>query len=209
MLAQPNVQINKVEDIGNPAIIPLQGRIKGTSTASYLLSKGMNNFKEYETFDKAIAGLKAGDIHALVYDKPMLQYEEKLQEKKRRIEKTAKALLEIEYKNKIDDFLENKLPFLENNQMSPSVAKALLQVEMEEKIDSMMRSGQAMKMVLNEIPMLVDNLLEDNISQIKLLESKNTITDEDVEIFEEHEKDLEKEGTISKEELESKWGVQT
>ena len=35
------------------------------------------------------------------------------------------------------------------------------------------------------------------------------ITDEDVEIFEEHEKDLEKEGTISKEELESKWGVQT
>ena len=127
---------------------------------------------------------------------------EKLQEKKRRIEKTAKALLEIEYKNKIDDFLEN-------NQMSPSVAKALLQVEMEEKIDSMMRSGQAMKMVLNEIPMLVDNLLEDNISQIKLLESKNTITDEDVEIFEEHEKDLEKEGTISKEELESKWGGQT
>jgi ABC-type amino acid transport substrate-binding protein len=79
MLAQPNVQINKVEDIGNPTIIPLQGRIKGTSTASYLLSKGMNNFKEYETFDKAIAGLKAGDIHALVYDKPMLQYEEKLQ----------------------------------------------------------------------------------------------------------------------------------
>ena len=93
--------------------------------------------------------------------------------------------------------------------MSPSVAKALLQVEMDEKIDSMMRSGQAMKMVLNEIPMLVDNLLEDNISQIKLLESKNTITDEDVEIFEEHKKDLEKEGTISKEELESKWGVQT
>ena len=31
----------------------------------------------------------------------------------------------------------------------------------------------------------------------------------DVEIFEEHEKDLEKEGTISKEELQSKWGVQT
>ena len=134
---------------------------------------------------------------------------EKLQEKKRRIEKTAKALLEIEYKNKIDDFLENKLPFLENNQMSPSVAKALLQVEMEEKIDSMMRSGQAMKMVLNEIPILVDNLLEDNISQIKLLESKNTITDEDVEIFEEHEKDLDKKGMISPEELRKKWSVNT
>ena len=134
---------------------------------------------------------------------------EKLQEKKRRIEKTPKALLEIEYKNKIDDFLQNKLPFLENNQMSPSVAKALLQVEMEEKIDSMMRSGQAMKMVLNEIPMLVDNLLEDNISQIKLLESKNTITDEDVEIFEEHKKDLDKKGMISPEELRKKWSVNT
>ena len=134
---------------------------------------------------------------------------EKLVEKKRRIEKTARVLLRIEYQNKIDDFLQNKLPLIENNELSPSVAKALLQVEMEEKIDSMMRSGQAMKMVLNEIPMLVDNLLEDNINQIKLLESKNTITDEDVEIFEEHEKDLEKEGTISKEELESKWGVQT
>ena len=134
---------------------------------------------------------------------------EKLQEKKRRIEKTAKALLEIEYKNKIDDFLQNKLPFLENNQMSPSVAKALLQVEMEEKIDSMMRSGQAMKMVLNEIPILVDNLLEDNISQIKLLESKNTITDEDVEIFEEHEKDFDKKCMISPEELRKKWSVNT
>ena len=134
---------------------------------------------------------------------------EKLVEKKRRIEKTARVLLRIEYQNKIDDFLQNKLPFLENNQMSPSVAKALLQVEMEEKIDSMMRSGQAMKMVLNEIPMLVDNLLEDNISQIKLLESKNTITDEDVEIFEEHEKDLDKKGMISPEELRKKWSVNT
>ncbi len=134
---------------------------------------------------------------------------EKLQEKKRRIEKTAKALLEIEYKNKIDDFLQNKLPFLENNEMSPSVAKALLQVEMEEKIDSMMRSGQAMKMVLNEIPMLVDNLLEDNISQIKLLESKNTITDDDVEAYEEHKKEVEQQGTISADELRKKWGVNT
>ena len=113
-----------------------------------------------------------------------------MQKKKQRIEKTAKALLEIEYKNKIDDFLQNKLPFLENNEMSPSVAKALLQVEMDEKIDSMMRSGQAMKMVLNEIPSLVDNLLEDNIKEIKLLESKSSITNEDVEIFEEHQKEL-------------------
>ena len=132
---------------------------------------------------------------------------EKLQKKKQRIEKTAKALLEIEYKNKIDDFLQNKLPFLENNEMSPSVAKALLQVEMDEKIDSMMRSGQAMKMVLNEIPSLVDNLLEDNIKEIKLLESKSSITDEDVEIFEEHQKELDKQGMISPEELRKKWGV--
>jgi UDP-glucose 6-dehydrogenase len=132
---------------------------------------------------------------------------EKLQEKKRRIEKTAKALLEIEYKNKIDDFLQNKLPLLEDNKMSPSVAKALLQVEMEEKIDSMMKSGQGMKMVLNEIPMLVDNILEDNMNQIKLLESKNTITDDDVEAYEEHKKEVDQQGSISKEELAKKWGV--
>ena len=72
--------------------------------------------------------------------------------------------------------------------MSPSVAKALLQV-------------------LNEIPMLVDNILEDNMNQIKLLESKNTITNDDVEAYEEHKKEVDQQGSISKEELAKKWGV--
>ena len=39
---------------------------------------------------------------------------EKLVEKKRRIEKTARVLLKIEYQDKIDDFLQNKLPFIES-----------------------------------------------------------------------------------------------
>ena len=62
---------------------------------------------------------------------------EKLVEKKRRIEKTARVLLRIEYQNKIDDFLQNKLPLIENNELRPSVAKALLEVEMDEKIESL------------------------------------------------------------------------
>ena len=37
---------------------------------------------------------------------------EKLVEKKRRIEKTARVLLRIEYQNKIDDFWQMKIPRL-------------------------------------------------------------------------------------------------
>ncbi len=104
--------------------------------------------------------------------------------KKRRIEKTARVLLRIEYQNKIDDFLQNKLPLIENNELSPSVAKALLEVEMDEKIESLIKSGEAVNMVLTEIPTLVDNILESNINQLQLLESKTKITDEDISAIE-------------------------
>ena len=79
MLAQPNVQINSVKDIGDTSIIKLQGKIKGSSTADFLIAQGMTNVKEYATFADALGGLKKGEIQALVYDKPMLQYQEKLQ----------------------------------------------------------------------------------------------------------------------------------
>ena len=79
MLAQPNVQISSVKDIGDPSIIKLQGKIKGSSTADFLIAQGMTNVKEYATLTDALKGLKTGEIEALIYDKPMLQYQEKLQ----------------------------------------------------------------------------------------------------------------------------------
>ena len=39
----------------------------------------MTNVKEYATLTDALKGLKTGEIEALIYDKPMLQYQEKLQ----------------------------------------------------------------------------------------------------------------------------------
>ena len=130
---------------------------------------------------------------------------EKLVEKKRRIEKTARVLLRIEYQNKIDDFLQNKLPLIENNELSPSVAKALLEVEMDEKIESLIESGEAVNMVLTEIPTLVDNILESNINQLQLLESKTKITDEDISAIEDQSEREER--VISPEEIRKSHGI--
>ena len=130
---------------------------------------------------------------------------EKLVEKKRRIEKTARVLLRIEYQNKIDDFLQNKLPLIENNELSPSVAKALLEVEMDEKIESLIKSGEAVNMVLTEIPTLVDNILESNINQLQLLESKTKITDEDISAIEDQSEREER--IVSPEEIRKSHGV--
>lgn len=68
-----------MKDIGDASKIRLQGKIKGSSTADFLLSQGMTNTKDYDTFADAMTALKRGQIQALVYDKPMLQYQEKLQ----------------------------------------------------------------------------------------------------------------------------------
>lgn len=130
---------------------------------------------------------------------------EKLVEKKRRIEKTARVLLKIEYQDKIDDFLQNKLPFIEDNELSPSVAKALLEVEMDEKIESLIESGEAVNMVLTEIPTLVDNILESNINQLQLLESKTKITDEDINAIEDQSEREER--VVSPEEIRKSHGV--
>ena len=130
---------------------------------------------------------------------------EKLVEKKRRIEKTARVLLRIEYQNKIDDFLQNKLPLVENNELSPSVAKALLEVEMDEKIESLIKSGEATNMVLTEIPTLVDKILESNINQLQLLESKTKITDEDISAIEDQSEREER--VISPEEIRKSHGI--
>ena len=101
--------------------------------------------------------------------------------------------------------MQNKLPLIENNELSPSVAKALLEVEMDEKIESLIESGEATNMVLTEIPTLVDNILESNINQLQLLESKTKITDEDISAIEDQSEREER--IVSPEEIRKSHGV--
>lgn len=76
MLAQPAVLINNVNDLKN---VKLQAYIPGTSAASALDTLMMTNTKTYTHFDAAVAAVKSGEVQAFVYDKPMLEYQVRIQ----------------------------------------------------------------------------------------------------------------------------------
>ena len=80
MLAQPNVAINAVEDIGNKDVVKLVARVTDKSISQIFIdAQGWTNTIDYPTLPAALDGLKKGEVNAVVYDKPMLLYAQKVQ----------------------------------------------------------------------------------------------------------------------------------
>jgi polar amino acid transport system substrate-binding protein len=80
MLAQPDIKINVVEDIGNKKLVKMVARITDKSISQIFIdAQGWTNTKDYASLDLALAALKRGEVNAVVYDKPMLLYAQKVQ----------------------------------------------------------------------------------------------------------------------------------
>ena len=104
---------------------------------------------------------------------------------------------------------------LKNSQLSPAfsppiMALLILALRTSDSpcslsIESLIASGEAVNMVLTEIPTLVDNILESNINQLQLLESKTKITDDDINAIEDQSEREER--VVSPEEIRKSHGV--